>query len=73
MATIRYQFDNKRERNAFLRHHNLCIAGSLNSWPNVQNQQGEYVGDAFQLDDGRHQVEIWAPPEHAEGVTAAAS
>lgn len=56
----RFEFSNKNDRNAFLRHNNLCIAGSLNSWPNVLNVQGEFVGDAYQLRDGRHQIEIWS-------------
>ncbi|MBW2734895.1 MAG: hypothetical protein JRH20_21125 [Deltaproteobacteria bacterium] len=53
-----FEFASKQERNAFLRQNNLCIAGSLNSWPNVLNQNGEFVGDAFQR-DGCHQIEIW--------------
>ena len=56
----RFEFGDKSERNEFLRRNNLCIAGSLNSWPNVMNQSGEFVGDAYQLRDGHHQIEIWA-------------
>ncbi|PID38042.1 MAG: hypothetical protein CSA65_04280 [Proteobacteria bacterium] len=56
----RFEFINKQARNEFLRHNSLCIAGGLNSWPNVLNHACEFVGDAYQLPDGRHHVEIWA-------------
>ena len=55
----RFEFGSKQARNEFLRENSLCIAESLNSWPNVLNHAGEFVGDAYQLRDGRHQIEIW--------------
>ncbi|MCK5795793.1 MAG: hypothetical protein KAI47_01315 [Deltaproteobacteria bacterium] len=55
----RFEFQSKQTRNAFLRDNKLCIAGSLNRWPNVLNDVGEFVGDAYQLQDGRQQIEIW--------------
>jgi hypothetical protein len=62
----RFEFATKMDRNEFLRRNGLCIAGSLNSWPNVMNYSGEFVGDAYQLRDGGHQIEIWE--QFLEGV-----
>lgn len=55
----RFEFINKVERNQFLVANHLCIAGGLNRWPNVLNSNGEFIGDAFALQDGRQRIEIW--------------